>query len=139
MAAMRRRDGAFAMLGITAAVLITSCAAGPAPLHDDEIQSVMAAFDPDDVGSLTVGDALPLAPAGTIGMVDARSSSGTHDEHVEVDGMPGEEYADWPVIAMCGSGGVVPSVLLVALPPEELSTFEERPWGTNCDLTASLG
>lgn len=138
MAATGRRDGAFAMLGIAAAVLLTGCATGPAPLHDDEIQAVMAAFDPEDVGSLTVGDALPIAPDGTIGMVDARSSSGKHDEHVAVEGTPGEEYADWPVIAVCGSGGVVPSVLLVALPPEELSAFEERPWGTSCDLTASL-
>lgn len=139
MAAMRRREGAFALLGITAALLLTGCGTGPAPLHDDEIQTVMDAFDPEDVGSLTVGDALPLAPEGTIGMVDARSSSGMLDEHVSAEGMPGEEYADWPVIAMCGSGGVVPSVLLVALPPEELAGYQERPWGTSCDLTASTG
>lgn len=139
MAAVRRRDGAFALLGITTAVLLGGCATGPAPLHEDEIDAVMGAYDSDDLGSLTVGDALPLAPEGTIGMVDARSTSGMHDESVSVDGMPGEEYADWPVIAMCGSGGVVPSVLLVALPPDELAVYEERPWGTNCDLTASPG
>lgn len=139
MAAMRRREGALALLGITAAVLLTSCATGPAPLQQDEIDAVMDAYDPEHLGSLTVGEAVSLAPEGTIGMIDARSSSGTHDAHVSVDGMPGQEYADWPVISVCGSGGSVPSVLLVALPPDELASFNDRPWGVNCDFTALDG
>lgn len=139
MAAMRRRESALALLGITAAVLLTSCSSGPAPLHQDEIDAVMDAYDPDDLGSFTVGEALSLAPDGTIGMIDARSSSGAHDEHVSVDGMPGEEFADWPVVSVCGAGGSVPSVLLVALPPDELAGFAERPWGSECDFTALDG
>ncbi|WP_405216462.1 hypothetical protein [Agrococcus sp. Ld7] len=135
MAAMRRREAALALLGIAAAVLVTSCASGPAPLHQDQIDAVMDAYDPEDLGSLTVGEAVSLAPEGTIGMIDVRSSSGTHDVHVSVDGMPGEEFADWPVVSVCGSAGVVPSVLLVALPPHELAGFAEHPWRSECDFT----
>lgn len=135
MAAIGRRDGAFAMLSVTAAVLLTACATSPAPLDEDEVAAVTEAYSDSAAELPTVGDLLPLAREGTIGMVDARSSSGQHDEHVSVDGMPGEEYAEWPVVSICASVDIVPTVLVVALPPNELANFNDRPWGVNCDFT----
>lgn len=123
-----------ALAAIAAALMLAGCASGPERLEQAEVAAVMDAVDVQGPQRSTVAEALELSPHGTIGMVDARASSGVHDDAVTVPGAPGGDFLDWPIVAVCGSPNAAPSVLLVALPPDEVAAFEADPWGIGCQM-----
>ncbi|WP_206446847.1 hypothetical protein [Agrococcus sp. KRD186] len=115
-----------------AALLLTGCASGPAPLSEPEITAVLAAIEPGS--GVTVGDALALAREGTIGMIDARIATGVGQAQDVFEGAPPAGYHDWAIVATCSYGSSIPSIEVAAVPPADLdAAMASRGWNLQCD------
>lgn len=120
-----------ALLG-GAALVLTGCAAGPAPLAEPEMQAVFDAIEP--ASGATVGDALALARDGTIGMIDARIATGVGQTQESFSGAPPEAYLDWAVVGLCGYGSSIPSIEVAAVPPADLeAAMASQGWNLQCE------
>lgn len=131
--ALRRTHAAMLSAALAAAVVVgcTPAPPGPLPLEQQQIDAVFAA-NGGAVGELTVGEALALAPEGTIGMIDARVAAGVGSAQSVIDGAPGPEFAQWVVVGLCGYPQAVPSVELAAVPPEDVEAIVPG-WNLVCD------
>lgn len=122
------------LLAAVAAVLCAGCATGPAPLDDVQMDEVL-----DGIGSLgsqpsTVGEALALAPSGTIQMIDARIATGVANEQVAFQGAPPEDLHNWMIVGVCGYPNAIPSIEIAAVPPEDIdAALANRNFHLVCD------
>ncbi|GEK81434.1 hypothetical protein [Agrococcus baldri] len=133
---MARNHRAAGLLPAAAlSAVLAGCASGPVALDSMQIEQVMEQVELEAPDRATVEEALRLSPAGTIGVLDAREATTGAEPAATPIPSPGAEHADWVVVSTCGSAGAVPSILLMALPPEEVEAFVAAPWGTNCDFT----
>lgn len=82
----------------------------------------------------TVGEALALAPSGTMQMIDARIATGVGNQQDAFQGAPPEAYHDWMVVGICGYSNAIPSIEIAAVPSEDLdAALANRNFHLVCD------
>lgn len=124
-----------ALVATTVAVLV-GCSAGPRPLDWEEIDGITDANDAAGPGRFTVGEAVALAPAGTIGLIDARRAAGIANTEERFDGAPPESHDDWLIVGICAYSSSIPSVEVAAVPPEHVdAAFPNAEFHLVCDGT----
>lgn len=122
------------LLGAAAAALLAGCATGPAPLSATQVDEVFDGIDLSGSEPSTVGEALALAPSGTMQMIDARIATGVGNEQDVFQGAPPEDYHDWMVVGICGYANSIPSVEIAAVPPDDLdAALANRNFHLVCD------
>lgn len=112
---------------VSAAVLVLAgCAGspGPAPMSHEQLDDFGARYDK---GDMTVGDAVGIAPAGMVGMIDVRQAAGIGGTEEMVHGTPPAEFHDWPVVGLCFYPDAVPSIEVAAVPPEDMQAYKDAP------------
>ncbi len=126
----RRSAACFAL---TSALLLAGCSglAAPDPMAPEEIDALTAAYD---AGDMSVGDAVGIAPEGTLGMIDVRTAAGVGDTQVVLQGTPPEDFHDWTVVGLCVYPESVPTVEVAAVPAGDAGEVGDgRAWNLECD------
>lgn len=124
---MRARSKATVAVAVSAALLLAGCASrsAPDPMTQEQLDAFSAAYSASD--TMTIGDAVALAPGGMVGMIDVRVDAGIGAVEEVVQGVPPEAFHDWPVVGLCMYADAVPSIEVAAVPPSHAQAFADGP------------
>lgn len=118
---------------VAGALMLAGCAgsSGPEPLTQGQLDAFSAAYVP---GETRVGEALALAPAGTVGLIEVHVSDAAGAVEHATYGSPPDSFHDWLVVGVCGTPGVLPSIEVAAVPPAQEEAVASAPgFHLECD------